>query len=642
MYRVTVPIMLSSFDPQTRSVYPDQMLRAGVDRVLLCLTRLPVSKEEEVSVERNLRETFPCLRSAGLEVGIWVGQTVGHGVVLNSDGDASRIKRFSPLIDVEGRTIAGTSCPLDPDFVSDLCEKLRRLADVAVPLGISLILLDDDFRMSIHGPSYCCACDRHMERIRTYAGKSLTREEVRDSVFRSPANGIREAWRRAQHESLVSLAERLRASVADYETLTLALCAAPCHLGPDGVSPVALTTVLAGKNPPILRSSGAPYWFYSNSFRFFPAVLEFARMNAALFSEGTAELWAEGDVYPRPRTIVPASALELFDAVMRADGTHTGILKYMFDYISSPTMETGYLEHHIADRPVLEEIGAEFSGKDPVGVRVFIDPAFFEVSDLSRTPLTRYSPVPTAGVMLAGNGIPTVYRGPGVCTAVFGEHAHRVDPAMLNKGAILDATAAEILCGRGIDVGLTFRDRIDTTARRLAGSGEIVATYQTSGSFALCDLNDRAKILLNAETDAGTIPFAISYENDDGARFLIFSVHSETLRPDSSFFRDYLISAVLKREIPRIARIPIPVAVGNNPALVLIAAQDERSSSVGLFNCSEDAVLKPRIAFPAPVRVLSSAGCNAVPDGSGVVLSAPLPAKGFAALTVAPETDPGR
>ena len=55
------------------------------------------------------------------------------------------------------------------------------------------------------------------------------------------------------------------------------------------------------------------------------------------------ELVTEGDTYPRPRLWVSSSILEGYDMILRADGyTHT-ILKYMLDYNSSPSYETGYV-----------------------------------------------------------------------------------------------------------------------------------------------------------------------------------------------------------------------------------------------------------------------------------------------------------
>ena len=85
------------------------------------------------------------------------------------------------------------------------------------------------------------------------------------------------------------------------------------------------------------------------------------------------ERMAEGDVYPRPGYIVPAAHLEIYDAVIRHAG-YDGILKYMIDYNTTPWYEPSYINHHIRDLPIHEEMGKLLRGKRPVGVRVFIAP----------------------------------------------------------------------------------------------------------------------------------------------------------------------------------------------------------------------------------------------------------------------------
>ena len=637
MYRVTVPIMLASFTPEYRSVYLDQLLRGKIDRVMLTVNGLPETPEEEAAMDAALRETAPFLREAGLDVGFWIGHTIGHGVVLTHDCAASdNAPKTTPVTNLNGEEIPGTCCPLDPVFADTLCRRIRHLAEVCAPLGIHKILLDDDYRMGIHGKDPCCACDRHMARISSFVGKPVTREELRRMAFESPANEYRAAWLKAQSSSLEDLAARIGETVADIDEVTVSLCSAPCHSGSDGTSPNRLARLLGGKHAPFVRGSGAPYWpFVSSSGRTMPFVLEIARMFGALLRDGMEEIWAEGDVYPRPRTTIPAAPLELFDAAIRADGSYTGILKYMFDYTSSPTLETGYLDFHCADRPVLEAIGAEFAGKRPLGVRVLVSPETFSAADLSETDFKHYSSTfPFAGAMLFGNGIPTVYRGEGICPAVFGDDARVINLDEVRGGAILDAVSAKILASRGQDVGVKIRKTAQATVRRFFGMGDVTAAYRASGAVAIADLAPGAEVLLTAETDSGEFPLAVAYENAGGARFLTFLANAASFPTNSALYTDYLIQAVLLREIPRIARRPLPAVCAKHPGLCMIAAEDEASVSILLLNTGVDPVLRPEVRFPAPVRLLRAIGCEASAEGDLVRLSAPLPAYGFAALTV--------
>ena len=52
-------------------------------------------------------------------------------------------------------------------------------------------------------------------------------------------------------------------------------------------------------------------------------------MESAWTKNGEIEIMAEGDVYPRPRTLCPASCLEGFDTAIRASGCTDGVLKYV-------------------------------------------------------------------------------------------------------------------------------------------------------------------------------------------------------------------------------------------------------------------------------------------------------------------------
>ena len=633
MYRVTVPIMLSSFTPETRPIYLEQIKRGEIDRVMLTVSGLPENAAEEAETDAALRETVPYLRAAGLDVGFWIGHTIGHGTLLTHDSASDAPSAFTPLINIDGAPVPGTACPLDPAFADTLCRRIRHLAEVVAPLGVQKILLDDDFRLGVHGKSFCCACDRHMDRMRAILGKPLAREDLGRLAFGSPANEYRAAWLQAQGSSLEELAARIGNCVADIPAVTVSLCTVPCHFGSDGTSGNRLAHLLSGDHPSFVRGSGAPYWPFTGS-RTFPIMLEIARMYGAFLSDGMEEIWAEGDVYPRPRTVVPAAPLELFDAAIRADGSHTGILKYMFDYTSSPTLETGYLDLHCVDLPVLRAIRSEFEGKRPLGVRVLTSPETFAVADFTVSFPEGYYPTPLPGGLLFGNAIPTVYRGEGICPALFGDHARVTDPEKLRRGAVLDAVSAAILAERGIDVGLKFKDTVKTTARRFVGMGDVTAPVNTSGIFTVADPAPGAEVLLTVGTDAGEFPMAVAYENADGARFLVFLVNASSLVFKSSFYNDYLIQAVLLREIPRIARRPLPAVCRKNPGLCMIAAEDDRSVSVLLLNASVDPILRPAVEFPAPVRLLSAIGCEASADGGTVRLSAPLPAYGFAALTV--------
>ena len=635
MMETIVPYMHESFTEANREIYLKQMKEAGISAAVLVVYDLFVSDEEQEKIDRRLRETVPFLTRNGIRVCIWVGHTVGHGSLFAVPGDEKASSGgYTPLVNLDGEEIGNTVCPLDPGFRKALPEKMRHLADVVYPLGVRRILIDDDFRLSLHGEVPCCACERHLERIRKICGKPVRREDLRWLVFGGPTNEYRKAWLRAQGDSLRELAAALRESVADYGDLLIAPCASPSHMGWDGIRTVELANILAGQNPPVLRAVGAPYW---NTRRTNPfpvsSTFEYARVTARANAEGAAEIWMEGDAYPRPRTITPAALLNIHDAVMRADGVYTHAFKYMADYTSGPEFETGYFEHHIDALPSLNAITEAFAGKKQTGVRVWFDPDVFASADFSRMTPNMFDPIPHAGNFLAGNAIPTVYDGSGIATAVFGEHARTMDRRMLRNGGILDAVAAMALTERGIDVGIRPQEMVQRLVYRIDTEWERAAVRSTKGSFLSADLLPGAEVVATAVSYEGEFPLAIRYENADGERFLIWTMAADSFPLTDFLFFGYLQQEILQREIPRLSGHPIPAVSSRHPGLYLLAAEDGDSLTVGLFNCSVDSILHPEVTLSVRPEAVRFTNCGGSFRDSTVRLDAPLPAYGFAAIT---------
>ena len=67
---------------------------------------------------------------------------------------------------------------------------------------------------------------------------------------------------------------------------------------------------------------------------------------------------------------------------MRADASSSSNLKYMFDYVSSPSYEKGYVERHIRNLPLMKATEAAFAEGKQDGVRIIIEPHLLKDSDL--------------------------------------------------------------------------------------------------------------------------------------------------------------------------------------------------------------------------------------------------------------------
>ena len=623
MYKLSVPLMSATVNEKNRDVYVKQCREAGATRVFLCNGSILEP------IPDTLGENVRYFKSQGFEVGIWT-DTVGHGFVLDHVQTGGDLPVFTQMVNVQGKTIPHANCPLDKGFRAHIARHVARLAET----GADIVQLDDDFRMSQHGTELCCACPAHLKRIGEILGEEVTLEQLRPFILTGPANKYRDAWLRAQSEGLTELAKAIRAEVDKVAPqVTVCFCTAFTPWNVDNADVIGMTRLLAGKNQPILRLTGAPYW--ATKKRRFPLIgtFEVARMLAAFVQGEGFDLMSEGDVYPRPRYTCPASYLELYDAVTRADGGYSGILKYMFDYVAGPELETGYLKLHRENAPFLHTVSALFEGGANAGVRVIARPHTMKNADHDLSAPNHYTPRPIDGFLLGSCGIPTVYRGNGICYSVFGENARDLDLSLLGEGAMLDAVSAVILTERGVDVGLDSYF-LPMCARNYSFLRTDDPTYKsciTDGGVNALDaaLKPTAAPLLYATHKGEEHVFAYRYENDQGRRFLVFLFDGQSIYSDrrvgvSGLLENYATQRALVQSLPWVARKPLPVCCVGNPDLYIMCKQYADGTSVGLFNCFADPLTEPVITLGDTYSRIECFGCEATLDGNTVTLKSKL------------------
>ncbi|MBQ9783747.1 MAG: hypothetical protein IJW44_04435 [Clostridia bacterium] len=621
MYKISVPIMSATMNPDNREIYVKQFRQAGAKRVFLAIGT-PVEP-----IPQTLSENVQYLKAEGFEVGIWI-DTVGHGFVLAHVEADSVFSEFSQIVNIQGERRDHACCPMDEDFRRYIAGYVAKLAGI----GADIVMLDDDFRMSQHGGELCCACPAHLRRMGEILGEEITLEQIRPYVLSGKANRYRDAWLQAQNEGLVALAREIRTQVdREHPEVTVCNCTAYAPWNVDGTDVAGIARILAGKNRPLLRATGGPYWATKPRRQFsLISTFEISRMLASfVFGEGI-ELMSEGDVYPRPRYTCPGSYLELYDAVTRIDGVYDGILKYMFDYVSGPEMETGYLRLHGENRPFLErDIPALFPKGVNAGVRIIARPHTMKHADLDLTRVSELSPRPLDGTMLGSCGIPTLYRGRGFCNSAFGENARLMDLSELGEGTILDAVSAVILTQRGVDVGLSSYGALaEQTVSFLCTRDESFKSLITDGEVRMlpATLREGAEPLLFSTDPTGKQTVAYRYENGSGERFLVFlfegdSIFSTARVCNSGMIQNPVIQRVLTETLPWVARQPIPVSCVGNPNLYLMCAKEENAMSVALFNCFADSLVNPVIRLGESYDRMECLGCQAVLEGDKVTLT---------------------
>lgn len=626
MYKISVPIMSSTVNEGNRETYLAQCREAGAERVFLVLGSVLGG------IPAHIYDNVAFFKAHGFEVGVWI-DTIGHGGILSHVTEIT-LPDFTSMVSLDGKVREHISCPLDESFRTAISRAVAALGRT----GADIVMLDDDFRLAQHGGGLFCACLLHLARIRELLGEEISLDELKEQVLSGKPNRYREAWLTVQNEGMTLLARDIRkAADAVLPSLTVCFCTAVSPWNVDGMDITGIAKILAGENKPLLRLSGAPYWSIKNPNHSLPSVIETARMFASFMKDTGIETMSEGDVYPRPRYTCPASYLELFDAAMRADGSHGGILKYMFDYVAGPQMETGYLALHKAHGAFYKELAAAFPHGANTGVRVYAYPHLFRHADLSLTTLSEISPFPIDGAMLASAGIPTVYAGEGACASVFGDNARLFDLSRLCDGVILDATSALILTERGADVGLRESRGLEKKKISfLCTSDSGYRSLITDGEVKMLDavLAEGAVPVLFSPEGESMRPIAYRYQNAKGERFLVFLFEGETVsaKARSGIFKNPATVRALHENLPRVAGKALPAVAEGGIELCLLCEKHGDSLSLLLLNCFADPVLSPVLTLDEEYARAQGLGTDVTLDGRTLTLTSPL--HGFSAAAV--------
>lgn len=636
MYKLSIPLMNDTVNEQTRAIYAAQFQEAGADRVFLSLGRIldrRVADETMVSLGDNIA----FFKNAGFEVGVWMN-AFGHGV---GEGGADG---FLHMVDHKGNTQHGVCCPFDEHFV----EEYAYLAKVVAEQKPDVIMVDDDFRMSLRGPMFGCFCEQHMVRFQEICGETFDRAFFVEQVFSGKTNKYRAAYLQAQSEAMWQAARGLREAVDGVDRrIPIILCCTVDGFDCDGIDAAELAHYWAGEGQPELRLAGAPYWARVNTTSL-PGVIETARMLSSMLQNSGVQLMSECDAYPRPRYNIPASYLELLDAALRADGSYDGILKYMVEYFSGPTYETGYLRLHNYDKPALEAVG-HFADGDTCGVQVIAKMRPFAKADFSLMPPDVNSPWAFAGTMLARCSVPTTYVGTSPVKAVFGENARDFIPKA-DDCLIIDGAAALILHEQGVDVGLRKVNawlEVAPEAEYLA-DGEKVNLQPilcSTDCHLLCGEYDDAAVVLSRfavkgkdmtsigvpMNDSNKIVAAYRYQNAAGQKFLVFPFSVEDSK--SLLYKHYGRQRILLETIEQFFGYSLPVKSETHPDLYLLAKKTENGLSVIACNCFDDPIIAPVFTLDDAYQKVDFVNTDGTLDGHTVCLNNPIPAFSFVAFT---------
>ncbi len=630
MYKISVPVMNSNVTRENREDVLRKLRRFDAERVFLAMNHYTLDENKQKEAFATLKENCDFFKANGFEVGAWIW--------------AFEISEKSDYIGM--RTILGEEhperiCPTDNSFVKFAQEYIKNFARC----GVDIIMFDDDYRYNFFTDTTPgCLCDNHISMINGITGENKTREELASLIMSGGKNKYRDAFLKANGEAFRNFAKAIREAVDQINpNIRVGQCTCMSSWDIDGTTADEISKILAGNTKPFYRFIGAPYWAVRTSFgASLQDVVELERMESSWRTDNGIEVFAEGDVYPRPRYNCPASYLEGFDTAIRASGCADGILKYGIDYTSDSGYEQGYARFHERNREIYNGIDDMFSGKKHCGIRVY--ESMKKIADMEmKTAVNKGADIeymfqPKAARTLAHNSIPSTYEGEGVCGIVFDENARSLPLSALKNGLIIDIAAAEILMSRGIDVGIKkIGDKcVGQVERNLETNNKICHCFEPITVFNI-EHSENTKILSVLETENGDIPLSYLYENTDGNKFLVFNANSrpngEGRRKNTRFgpesvFRNYERS----RQIAEFAKLcsgnALPAYVYGCPEMYIQCKESDGKLAVGLWNFFADEAFDFTVELSKSYSNIKFLNCEGTLDGTKVKIKS-IPAFGF-------------
>ena len=622
-----IPLWNSTVCADNRADYLAQLSTLSVERIFLAVERTPLFAKGEARRAHleHLRENVAVFTRADYRVGVWFN-AFGFGNPL-SDEEKELTKGYIPLRAVSGKERAGHDafCPESEAFMTDYLALVRDLATS----GVDMLMLDDDLCLSVR-PGIGCFCEKHITLLEQELGESLTDADLPTLFFAGGPDRYRDAWHRVMGNTLRRFAQRVRQAVNEVDSaLRVGFCAGYTSWDIEGVDAAELTRILAGDTKPFLRFTGAPYWAARSVDRFqglpLAAIIEEARAQEHFCRDSGIEVFFEADSYPRPRYAVPSSLLECFALPLHASGG-MGELSYLFDYISSPSYETGYLKHRLYNKPLYDFIAKHFNGLPCHGVQICNEmdkiraahlPAEVNEKTVMRGHFNR-------GAELMGvHAIPTVYES-APCAIAFGEEARHL--RSLPQRLILDAKAARILQERGFDAGFTAMEAAPAPAFEWFGKEKLLLSQGGADGYHRVTLRDGALVRSEYEACGQRFPSAYTYRAGD-TELLVFTFDADRLPHYAATLLSYARAAQLRDFCP-----PLP-AVAHAPGLYQLCKSDGETTALLFVNIGEDPILDGEIVLDGSYATAELCGITGSLQGNKITLTAPVaPYGAFAAV----------
>ncbi len=267
------------------------------------------------------------LAEMGLECGILVQCTIGHGYPLNEKNG------FQTFIPLNGDAPYGTVCPYDKDFQAYMTASFKTLASYHP----KVIMVDDDFRL-MNRQADGCGCPLHLAETGKRLGKQVERADLYkilcDKAHPEQAK-YADAYVDSVKDSLLQSARAMRAGIDAVDPKMkgiFCLCGRSTEFASD------IAVILAGEgNPPTVRvnngnyTPAGPRYASDVSFRMAQQV--------AFLDERVKVILAETDTCPHNRYSTGAYSLHTHFVLSILEGAAGA--KHWITRMSSFELESG-------------------------------------------------------------------------------------------------------------------------------------------------------------------------------------------------------------------------------------------------------------------------------------------------------------
>lgn len=642
MYKITVPVILGTTYAHKEETLAE-LKRCGAQRVAIAPEQAFEKSLISDEALKKLKELIKYFKENGFEVLVWVN-SLGHDRITPPQNDLGY-----DYIEYIERGKVDSLCPMGEAYSAAYADMLCDIAKC----GAEMIMIDDDFRM---GLGFGCCCDMHMKAFCEELDEDVPVEGLKYKLLKGGKNKYRSAWLTVQGDGLRKFAKKMRNAVDKINpNIRLGACVTMGSWDADGADAIEIAKILAGKTKPFIRTFGAPYHttlgLLGNEIeeeRFLGNVVEKVRTQLKWCENEGIEIFVEGDTYPRPRFFCPASYLECYDMILRADGQADGILKYMIDYSSSPGFETGYVDAMVKNEALYKDIEEMFKNKKAIGVRPYLARHTIESAELDCDKLDTLRKTDglafdesSAYELLTSNSLPCTYEDNTV-KVVFGESARQIPEEAMNSGLIIDIVAAKLLMQRGIDVGIETIDesdkpvsssKYDMGVEYFIDEGEAVSVSAIEVPKILH--KSGVKVLTKYQKGTKERDFVFEYENSKGQKFLVFPFIARTAVDKMGIFKSYPRRRQLIKSIERINEKPLNVHPdGNYPMLYTLAKENESEISVGLWNLFADKIENAKIKVNSEYTSIKFINCSGHKDKEHIVLDSVLYPFEFAGIRI--------